>query len=418
MKAKVTDFPHLLGEDPDVKKVLIANFQTGEFRADTPAEQKQLKELSSSVSRFHEAVAKSAAARGAMASMPVTRTGVMLDEATAEYFAERSGTLKRGTVTKHRTALNRYRSYHGNVDVGTLQDDKSAKAYKKSLFDEGLATTTIDDYIRILSAFFTYVHNNTEAKVNNPWTSRTVKGARNQTESYKPFDSRELKKIFGVPNYLRKMKLPDFYWGPLIAMHTGARAEEIASLTVQQVKREGGIDYLQILKGKTENAPRRIPLHDNLIELGFLEYVSLVRRAKLERVFPHLVDGKNGFKKNMTRQFSTYLRKTLKIQSALKVFHSFRHTVVTQLTDAGVNDGIKKTLVGHDVDTKKTAHDIYIDESKLTLASLKLAMNKVQLPANLTALAVDQVGLFEAAQRRLSLRKVALSKKPKPSGSK
>ena len=47
------------------------------------------------------------------------------------------------------------------------------------------------------------------------------------------------------------------------------------------------------------------------------------------------------------------------IVDPLKVFHSFRHTVVTKLTGAGVNEGLKRAMVGHDIDTKQSAHDDY-----------------------------------------------------------
>ncbi|KAK6032418.1 site-specific recombinase, phage integrase family [Ostertagia ostertagi] len=285
--------------------------------------------------------------------------------------------------------LLKSRTHHGNVDVGTLQDDNSADKYKTLLVDE-LEATTANDYIRILSAFFDYVHSNSAAKVLNPWSARIVKGARNQAESYEPFSNQELKKIFKAELYRAKMKLPDFYWGPLVALYTGARAEEIASLTPAQVLKEKGIVYIQILQGKTENAPRRIPVHDALVDLGFLEYVTLVRKAGFPLLFPHLIDGKNGFKKNMTR----------------------RHTAITALTNAQVNDGLKKALVGHDGKTKTSSHDDYVHLAQLTLPNLSRAINLLNFPIDLVGLRADSPSLLHAAQRRIAARKAMDEKKP------
>lgn len=60
-----------------------------------------------------------------------------------------------------------------------------------------------------------------------------------------------------------------FKWIVLIVAHTGARTSEIATLTKTQVKRDEDSNrcyYLDIIKGKTVNAGRQIPLHQSLID--------------------------------------------------------------------------------------------------------------------------------------------------------
>jgi integrase len=188
----------------------------------------------------------------------------------------------------------------------------------------------------------------------------------------------ELQKIFEADLYLKKSKLPDLYWGPLIALFTGARAEELASLDISQIFHVKGVYIIHILDGKTVNAKRRVPIHEQLLDLGFLDYVNCVKGAGYTKLFPHLQDGKNGYKKNMCRQFGEYLDlPEVNIVDPLKVFHSFRHTVVTALTNAGVNDGLKRVLVGHDIDTRTSAHDDYIHASALTVPNLQIAINKL-----------------------------------------
>ena len=104
-----------------------------------------------------------------------------------------------------------------------------------------------------------------------------------------------------------------------------------------------------------------MPIHDKLLDLGFLGYHKAIADAGHAMLFPHLVDGKNGYKKNMCRTFGNHLdAPEVDVKNPLKVFHLFRHTVVTALTDARVNDGLKKALVGHDIDTRESSHDDYI----------------------------------------------------------
>jgi hypothetical protein len=75
------------------------------------------------------------------------------------------------------------------------------------------------------------------------------------------------------------------YWVPLIAAYHGARREEFAassSMTSPNSQGIWGIKFTPTdVRGlKTPASKRRVPLHPELIRLGFLDYVQAVRRAK------------------------------------------------------------------------------------------------------------------------------------------
>lgn len=107
-------------------------------------------------------------------------------------------------------------------------------------------------------------------------------------------------------------------------------------------------------------------------------YVKCLQKAGYKKLFPHLQDGKNGYKQNMCRMFGEYLDlPEVNIVDPLKVFHSFRHTVVTKLTGVGVNEGLKRAMVGHDIDTKQSAHDDYTHLDALTIPNLQTAINRL-----------------------------------------
>ncbi|TDE41234.1 DUF6538 domain-containing protein [Antarcticimicrobium sediminis] len=83
------------------------------------------------------------------------------------------------------------------------------------------------------------------------------------------------------------------YWLPLIAAYTGARREEIAGLQPSDIREESGIPYFDIAENenrgvKTLAGERRIPIHDRLIALGFLDHVEAMQRRKAQDLFPEL----------------------------------------------------------------------------------------------------------------------------------
>ncbi|RFC01428.1 integrase, partial [Klebsiella michiganensis] len=142
------------------------------------------------------------------------------------------------------------------------------------------------------------------------------------------------------------MNKPDYHWLPLLALYTGARVEELASLSLNQIKKDGGIHYFEIEKAKNLNSIRKIPLHRQIETSGFLAYVDSVRAQGATMLFPHLTAGKNGYSKNMSRRFGAYLD-SLKISDSRKVFHSFRHTFITRMTELNVHPVLVMSMVGH-----------------------------------------------------------------------
>ena len=369
----ISDFPHLLGANPDVKKLIEVDFERGIFRADTPQESA----LMASIVANHAEVRKVAAQSGIASVLPSSKCGKNLEEAAKDYLSEKKTTIAAATLLKHKGALKAFTAETGNLDVAMVRA-LNVTDFKKKLLANGRAATTINDQLSALKSFFDYCIDNQLVNMVNPAQGKLIPGANNLAESYDPFVEAELQKIFAPGLYLKKSKLPDLYWGSLIALFTGARAEELASLDISQIFHVKGIYIIHILDGKTVNAKRRVPIHDQLLALGFLDYVNCVKGAGYTKLFPHLQDGKNGYKKNMCRQFGEYLDlPEVNIVDPLKVFHSFRHTVVTALTNAGVNDGLKRALVGHDIDTRTSAHDDYIHASMLTVPNLQIAINKL-----------------------------------------
>jgi integrase len=171
----------------------------------------------------------------------------------------------------------------------------------------------------------------------NPATGITHAGAkRAQWETRRlPYDSEDLKKLFSQEAVkARKATTPASHWLPFLALYTGARLEELGQLRTADVRREDGVDFIAIEAGegrrvKNPSSQRRVPLHPELLRLGFLDYVGRQRDAGATRLFPDLkAPAGRPLTAPWSKWWGRHARKHCGIQDKRKVFHSLRHAFI------------------------------------------------------------------------------------------
>ncbi|KVR95835.1 hypothetical protein WK28_01980 [Burkholderia vietnamiensis] len=101
---------------------------------------------------------------------------------------------------------------------------------------------------------------------------------------------------------------------------------------------------------KNSTSRRRVPVHSELVRLGFLD---LVASAKGARVFSDLKPDRHGreaasFGATFGR---TFLRKVCEISDTRKTFHSFRHLFKDVMREHGVPEDVSDALTGHTTGT-------------------------------------------------------------------
>jgi integrase len=143
------------------------------------------------------------------------------------------------------------------------------------------------------------------------------------------------------------------FWLPLLGLFTGARLNELCQLAVEDVKQEDGIIFLHITnegedqRVKTASGRRRIPLHSELLDLGFMVFVQDRRTEGSTQLFPELPKGKDGyFSGGFSKSFSRYLER-IGIKTKKTSFHSLRHTFEDACRAATINGEIMDALQGH-----------------------------------------------------------------------
>ncbi|MFN5127963.1 MAG: hypothetical protein ACK519_11175 [Sphingomonadaceae bacterium] len=151
------------------------------------------------------------------------------------------------------------------------------------------------------------------------------------------------------------------YFGPLLGLNLSARPSEEAGLAVADVYDDAPIPYIHVRHNalrrlKNNESERMVPVHPKLIELGFLEYVRLMRSNGHEALFPEWNHPENAmdFAKIMFKGFFGPARKHLFPNgSGLAKFgketdaHSLRGTGRTALRDYGVQDSLRNYISGH-----------------------------------------------------------------------
>ena len=170
------------------------------------------------------------------------------------------------------------------------------------------------------------------------------------SEERREFSKEELTDFFGIPVFSgclndkhglnkegNKIYWNFRYWGVLIALYTGMRPAEIAEMRLDQIEDDEGILFFNILKKhkgqslKTTSSVRKIPIHKDLIELGFLDYIG---DRESNDLLLHDFKKRNGGEKDpkeLTRWFNGgVIKKFVKKKEGDKVdFYCFRHTFAT-----------------------------------------------------------------------------------------
>jgi len=242
-----------------------------------------------------------------------------------------------------------------------------------------ITPVTVNNRLRKLTAFINW------CKANGYVTENPLAGMKVMTGSAKEarlsFDHHDLVALLDhetLRNEARKH--PWRYWLPLMGRATGARLEELCQLRVDDFTEQQGIQCVRIDDSregqqlKNGSSRRMLPLHPALLSLGLLKYVESAKATGADRVFPQLeaVRGKLGHAPS--KWFGRYKTK-LGITDPRKTFHSFRHTLIDDLRESGVQDSLIKRIAGHE----DGAVTFSIYGSRSLLKAMAAALSQIRL---------------------------------------
>lgn len=223
---------------------------------------------------------------------------------------------------------------------------ESAKDYQT------ITAVTINNRLRKLTAFFNWCKSNGYMEQNPLAGMKVMAGAAKDARL--SFDRTDLQVLLNLDTLRQESrKHPWRFWLPLLARFTGARLEELCQLHTANIVELQGIPCIRIddshdgQKLKNQSSRRTLPIHPALITIGLLEYVESIRASGVTRVFPDLEPTRGKYGHAPSKWFSRYKAK-MGVSDPRKTFHSFRHTFVDDLREAGVQDSLIKGMVGHE----------------------------------------------------------------------
>lgn len=329
----------------------------------------------------------------------VNKQNTTLGHVLDKYLDEIKASVREKGFNEQRDCMNYLIDWLGtdfpieNVDDGMAREAKELLRYtprgrNKSVQTRGLAlreqvaiakennlpmlsSTSVNKYLGYFGALFKWAESN-RYREGNPFAG--IKAKNNKKANRREhFNKAEVKQIMdglgdGTPNKL--LKNSSQYWGTLIAVYTGARLNEIASLLPDDVKQDetSGIWYFDVTDEKeegkdvkTDAAVRVIPIHSRLLELGFLEFVehSKTKKGRKDK-YGHeprlLYDMTYTPNDKWGRNLGRWVNDKYLVELGLKVknkktLHSLRHSMITFLSVTGTDNAIIKSIVGHEADT-------------------------------------------------------------------
>ncbi|MFM2472416.1 site-specific integrase, partial [Burkholderia cenocepacia] len=290
---------------------------------------------------------------------PTTGVSSTLADAVREWARLRSPDSS--SIEKAELYVSRFHQVNGRLPLAGIKKEHG-KRLVEHLVSSGLGHGTISNHVGILRAVMSSAVEAELIKA-SPFADLKAPAAPAKTP-------RKARIAFAVEDVRTILaNLPDSgadRWIPLIGLYSGMRLEEIGQLAPDDVREEtyrdaGGearkthviyvTDEGEGQGIKNRKSRRRVPVHPELVRLGFLD---LVKNATGSRVFSELRPDRHGreassFGANFGR---TFLRKTCGITDTRKTFHSFRHLFKDTMREAGVHEQVSDAITGHTTGTE------------------------------------------------------------------
>jgi hypothetical protein len=279
----------------------------------------------------------------------------------------RKGKIRpKGTLHEYERAITLFIELHGDLPIAQIRRSharqfrealqevprrrtgKLLKAPLPELAEWGrehpnepkISTSTVNKQLGAVQTIGLWARDNGIVPDDVPWSDPFSRMRLEEDDpDREPFTMAELQLLFAAPVFTNGERPVGgrgeaAFWLPLIGLFSGARQSELAGLSVAGVRTDepSKVTALFITKDrergkrvKTRQSQRAVPVHSELVKLGFLDYVQDVQRTRGDDawLFP-LIAPNTGGVKAWSKWFGRYIRE-LGITDTAKVFHSFRH---------------------------------------------------------------------------------------------
>lgn len=280
---------------------------------------------------------------------------------------EKARTPTSGVAYAMYRTVDRFKAMVGNVLVTRITKAQVVQ-FKDKMLVQGIGNAAITASLNHMRTLCGFAIGQAWIDV-NPATGVKLEGKKRNAKTIRPpLDTATLGRIFNsrvyTDNYRPKSGLGEaIYWLPLLGLYTGARLEELAQLHPEDIYQDAYRDatgkehlcwVLRLTDNehhgqgvKNEHSRRRLPIHSEILNAGFIEYVE--RHKGQRRIFPGMKPDKHGVESAVWSKWwiNQHLRKECAPTSPKMVYHSFRHTFKDVCRECGISKEVADALQGH-----------------------------------------------------------------------
>lgn len=213
---------------------------------------------------------------------------------------EREKPRQQRTMDAKRAEVTRYCEMTGITFIEAVTK-ASARDFRDKLLAAGYTAKNVNKYLDSLRALLNFAVSE-DLIPSNPANGVKANVTAGEDDDRKPFPLDVLNTIFSGPVHTSGDRPlggagEAAYWLPLLGLFTGARLEELGQLHPDDVHEESTPDksltawVIRITDGegqrlKNKSSRRRVPVHQTLLDLGFIEYVKAAKAEKRRRQHP------------------------------------------------------------------------------------------------------------------------------------
>ncbi|KXV57206.1 integrase [Acetobacter senegalensis] len=244
-----------------------------------------------------------------------------------------------------------------------------------------LSGKSVKNHMMRLSALWNQLHQR-ELVIRNPWTGWNFENGQKTVR--RSWTASELALLASASWHSTSVPEQTFRLVTLVAAYSGMRLGEICALRKEDLQNIDGIPCFMVRphsddgwSPKTEASTRVVPVHPKLIEAGVL---ALKDTTEGPYLIPGLETSKQGVRGAALGRAFSLLKTRIGLPAEI-TFHSFRHTVSTQLrnADANIREVWIDRLLGHEATHKSQGTTTYL--TSISTANLLQTIEAISYPA-------------------------------------
>jgi site-specific recombinase XerD len=293
--------------------------------------------------------------------------GIALSAVVDKWAAEKKPGQR--AEARARKVIEDFQALNGKLTVQAVTK-QHVLHYMDALIEEGQSPANANLLIGWVGTIHNFARDRLHLIEANPAANVRLTDKRRDKAKRRAFEKNELTAIFESPVYTASLRPAAgggeaAYWLPLLSLYTGARQTELGQLHPDDVRQETYRDaddkeqsawVLRIVENaqrgqqvKNEGSERRIPIHADLIALGFVTLAQQALAQGRSRIFPDIQPDTTGrLMGNWSKWFGRYRRKECGLPTKVTPFHSFRHTFKHHARLVGIPNEIHNEFTGHE----------------------------------------------------------------------